>query len=85
MEMTLIVAALLASAGSLAVLAAFGLRSAGAHRQDLLAAGRVVADRLHLQWPARLMTRLRPTWLSCTGPPTSLAAGPSGPCGWPSW
>ncbi len=49
MEMTAIVAALLAAAGGLVVLAAFGLRSAAAHRQDLLAAGVQVADLLHLR------------------------------------
>ena len=45
MEMTAIIAALLAAAGGLVVLAALGLRSAAAHGQDLLAAGAQLADR----------------------------------------
>ena len=49
MEMTATVAALLAAAGGLVVLAASVLRSAAAHRQDLLAAGVQVANRLHLR------------------------------------
>ncbi len=69
--MTVIVIALLAAAASLVVLAASAWRWAAARRQDLLAAGRRVADRPHMQWLpgtcqtliARARYVLRPGWL----------------------
>ena len=63
MEITLIVVALLATAGGLVVAAASGLQWTAAHRSDLLAAGQRVSDRARLRWLPVLMTRLRPTWL----------------------
>ena len=70
MEMMAIVAAVLAAAGGLTVLAAFGVRLAAAHRQGLLAAGVQVADRLHLRWLSGTCQVLigwvrsrRPAWL----------------------
>ena len=63
MEMTLIIVALLAAAGGLAVAAASGLRWAAAHRKDLLAARCPVSDRPYLQRLAGLAARLRPAWL----------------------
>jgi membrane-associated phospholipid phosphatase len=71
MEMTVIVIALLAAAAGLVVLAASAWRWAAARRQDLLAAGRRVADRRHMQWLpgtcqtliARVRYVLRPGWL----------------------
>lgn len=68
--MTVIVIALLAAAG-LVVLAASAWRWAAARRQDLLTAGRRVADRPHMPWLpgtrqtpiARVRYVLRPGWL----------------------
>ena len=64
MELTVISAALLAAAAGLAVLAAFAWRWATARRQDLLAAGMHVADRLHMPWlPGTCQT---PAWIFST-------------------
>jgi PAP2 superfamily len=61
-EMTLIVVALLATAGGVVVVAASGLRWAAVHRKDLLAAGQRASDRARLRWLPGLMVRLRPAW-----------------------
>ena len=67
MEMTAIVATLLAAAGGLVVLATFGLRSAAVHRQALLAAGVGVADRLHL-WRITGRCRALVAWVRSRRP-----------------
>jgi membrane-associated phospholipid phosphatase len=61
-EMTLIVVALLAAAGGLAVVAASVLQWA-VHRQDLLTAGRQAPGRLHMWRLPGFTARLRPAWL----------------------
>ena len=48
--MTVIITALLAAAAGPVIVAAFAWRWATARRQDLLATGLQVADRLHMQW-----------------------------------
>jgi undecaprenyl-diphosphatase len=63
MEMTLIVAALLAAAGGLPVVAASVLHWMAAHRRDLLNAARRAAGQLRMRQVARLAARLRPLWL----------------------
>ena len=72
MEMTLLVVALLATAGGLVVVAASGLGWVAAHRQDLLATGRLIPVRLHLRLPG-FMARLRPAWLFGTSTALGLA------------
>jgi hypothetical protein len=70
MEMTAILAGLVATAGGLVVLVASGLRVAGAHRQGLRATGMRLADSLHIRWLAGVGRPLstwaqarRPVWL----------------------
>jgi len=64
MELTVIITALLAAAAGLVVLAAFAWRWAAARRQDLLASGIQVADRLHMPWlPGTFQT---PAWIFST-------------------
>ena len=74
MELTVIIAALLAAAAGLVVLAAFAWRWAAAHRRDLLAAGMHVADRLHMQWlPGTCQT---PAWIFSTSVVLGLSPEP---------
>ncbi len=61
--MTLIVVALLAAAGGLAVAAASVLRWAAAHSDDMLAVAGRASVRLHMQRMTSLAARLRPPWL----------------------
>jgi undecaprenyl-diphosphatase len=71
MELTLIVAGLLAAAAGLAVAVAYALRGLAAHRQDLAAAGIRVAGRAPVRrvldgcapLAARIRSRLAPGWL----------------------
>ena len=64
MELTVIITALLAAAAGLVVMAALAWRWAAARRQDLLAAGMQVADRLHMPWlPGTCQT---PAWIFST-------------------
>jgi undecaprenyl-diphosphatase len=71
MELTLIVAALLAAAAGLAVAVAYALRAVAAHRQELAAAGSRVAARAPVRrlldgcapLAARTRFRLAPGWL----------------------
>lgn len=73
MEMTLLVVALLATAGGLVVVAASGLGWVAAHRQDLLATGRPIQVRLHLLRLPGFTARLRPAWLFGTSTALGLA------------
>jgi membrane-associated phospholipid phosphatase len=62
-EMTLIVAAMLAVAGGLVVVAASVWRWAAAHSKELFSAAGRASGRLHMQQVAGLAVQLRPPWL----------------------